>query len=362
MKIIQFCFNLSSGGAEKFVVNLSNELADLGHNVEVCILRPDDTEDAVFNKQFLSDKVKFTSLGIERGFSLAKVYQVSKYIKSQKPDVVHCHLNVIPYIFPLALMCRGIRFVHTLHSIASEACGGKRQVGINKFFYKNNLIQPVTISKLCQDSYVDLYHLNNAPYIDNGTATALITSQFELVKLEVESLKQTSKSRVFIHVARFDEAKNQHLLIDSFNEMNRRGLDFVLLILGARFDTPEAKALVDKACDRIKFLGVKPNVADYLYCAEAFCLSSNFEGLPISLIEALSAGLIPICTPVGGIPDVIEDGVIGYLSEDVSLDAYVEAIERYLKDGLSPERNIDYFNANFTMSQCAKKYLAVYGK
>ena len=362
MKIIQFCFNLSSGGAEKFVVNLSNELAELGHDVEVCILRPADTEDGAFNKQFLSDKVKFTSLGIERGFSLAKVYKVSKYIKAQKPNVVHCHLNVIPYIFPLALMCRGIRFVHTLHSIASEACGGKRQVGINKFFYKNNLIQPVTISKLCQDSYIDLYHLNNAPYIDNGTAPTTQTVQFELVKSEVESMKQTSNTRVFIHVARFDEAKNQNLLIDVFNELNKRGVDFLLLVLGARFDTPEAHPLVTKACDRIKFLGVKPNVADYLYCAKAFCLSSNFEGLPISLIEALSAGLIPICTPVGGIPDVIEDGIIGYLSDDVSLDAYVVALERYLKDALSPERNIDYFNVNFTMTQCAKKYLDVYGK
>ena len=59
---------------------------------------------------------------------------------------------------------------------------------------------------------------------------------------------------------------------------------------------------------------------------------------------------------------LIEDGVIGYLSEDVSLDAYVVALERYLKDALSPERNIEYFNANFTMAQCAKKYLEVYGE
>jgi glycosyltransferase involved in cell wall biosynthesis len=207
-----------------------------------------------------------------------------------------------------------------------------------------------------------LYHLNNDPDIDNGTAPTFRTAQFESVKSEVEAMKRTLNSRVFIHVARFDAQKNQNLLIDAFNELNKRGVDFLLLVLGPRFDTSEAQPLVAKACDRIKFLGVKSNVADYLYCAEAFCLSSNFEGLPISLIEALSAGLILTCTPVGGIPDVIEDGVIGYLSEDVSLDAYVEAIERYLKDGLSPERNIDYFNANFTMSQCAKKYLAVYGE
>lgn len=362
MKIIQLTYNIGAGGAEKFVVNLSNELAELGHDVEVCMMRPAYTEDSVFNKQFLSDKVKFTSFGIECGFSLAKVYKVSKYIKAQKPDVVHCHLNVIPYIFPLALMCRGIRFVHTLHSIASKACGGKRQVGINKFFYKNNLIQPVTISKLCQDSYVDLYHLNNAPYIDNGTVPTSRTVQFESVKSEVEAMKQASNTRVFIHVARFNEAKNQHLLIDAFNEMNRRGLDFILLVLGELFDTPTAQPLVAKACDRIKFLGVKHNVADYLYCAEAFCLSSNFEGLPISLLEALSAGLIPICTPVGGILDVIEDGVIGYLSKDVSVESYVEAIERYLQDGLSLQRNIDYFNANFTILECVKKYLDVYVK
>ena len=54
MKIIQIIYSLSSGGAEKFVVDLSNQLAKMGHDVTLCMLRDDKIDTLTFNKQFLS--------------------------------------------------------------------------------------------------------------------------------------------------------------------------------------------------------------------------------------------------------------------------------------------------------------------
>ena len=107
---------------------------------------------------------------------------------------------------------------------------------------------------------------------------------------------------------------------DAFNELDRRGSDFVLLVLGDGFDQGAGAGLKTRACEKIHFLGLKNNVADYLYCSNAFCLTSIFEGLPISLLEAMACGVIPICTNIGGVPDVVQDGRNGYLSDVTDKD------------------------------------------
>lgn len=360
MKIIQLVYSLCSGGAERFVVSLSNCLVEAGQEVEICILLDDAIEGITFNKQFMNPEVRFHSMKLSAGFSLLKKRKVEKYLESQHPDVVHCHMNVIPYIFGLALKDRRIRFVHTLHSIAENASGSKYQSGLNKFFYKKQFIQPVTISKKCQESFVSFYHLNNAPYIDNGCAAVEPSLNFDKVCVEMKSLKQGKDIPVFIHVARYNKLKNQDMLIDAFNALSEECPEFVLLVVGRGFDTEEALALRNRACKNIYFLGEKNNVGDYLLNADAFCLTSIFEGLPISMLEAMSAGVTPICTPAGGIPDVIEEGVTGYLAEDGSLTSYLSAVHRFLECRLDSETLKKHFANHFSMQACAEKYVEIY--
>ena len=114
MKIIHIIYSLTSGGAERFVAGLSNEQAQMGHDVTVCMLLSSENETYVFNRRFLKDNVRFHSMEFSRGFSMKKVAALEKYLLVQEPDVVHCHLNVIPYVFRLALRDSQIRFIHTL--------------------------------------------------------------------------------------------------------------------------------------------------------------------------------------------------------------------------------------------------------
>lgn len=357
MRIIQLIYSLASGGGERFVVDLSNQLAQLGHDLTICILLDDSLETNVFNKQFIDKGVKFYSFKFKPGFSLGKVLEVERFLKTQMPDVVHCHLNVIPYIYRLTFTNKKINFIHTLHSVASATCGGRGQWRINKFFYKKGYIQPVAISSICKESYERFYNLHNAPCIDNGRSLVLPSANFYAVKKEVESLKIDLNTKVFIHVARCHPLKNQVLLIDAFNELYNRGENFVLLILGNGFDKSEGRLLKQRACSKIQFLGEKNNVGDYLLCSDAFCLSSNYEGLPISLLEALSCGLTPICTPVGGIPDVINDNVNGYLSNDLSVDSYVNAICRFISAPIEKRKLIEFYKDHYSIEKCANEYI-----
>ena len=73
MKIIQLIYSLCSGGAERFVVSLSNQLAEMGHDVTVCMLLSSGNEKYMFNRQFMRPEVHFHSMDFEPGFSLRKV-------------------------------------------------------------------------------------------------------------------------------------------------------------------------------------------------------------------------------------------------------------------------------------------------
>ena len=356
MKILELIYSLSSGGGERFIVDLSNELACRGNDVTICMLLDDNDSRLSFNLQFVAKNVKFHAMRFSSGFSLIKMKKLEDYILSEHPDIVHCHLNVIPYVFRLAYWHREIKFFHTLHNIASEASGSKYQYFINKYFYSHNIIRPVTISAECQLSYNRYYKLNNAPCIDNGRSYIKPSNIIETVKIEVASYKTTNSTPVFIHVARCHPSKNQDLLIDVFNELNRAGYDFVLLIIGNGFDTQNGKKLKEKACSKIYFLGEKNNVGDYLLFSDAFCLTSFYEGLPISLLEALSCGVTPICTSVGGISDVITDGETGYLA-DVEIESYLNAIKRFYATKIAKDKLIKYFTNNFSIEVCCSKYL-----
>ena len=201
MKILQLLYSLASGGAERFVVDLSNQLSMDGHQVVICVLRKDEG-DFSFNKQFVQPSVRLLFLGLSRGISLGKILQVEKCILREKPDIVHCHLNVVPYIYRLALFNKKIRFFHKLHNIAGQKVSGSLQYRLNKFFYFRKMITPVCISSICRNSYLEYYNADDVLCIDNGRSPVVPTAQLDSVRMEVSGYKTTAKTSVFIQVAR----------------------------------------------------------------------------------------------------------------------------------------------------------------
>lgn len=359
MRITQIISGLYHGGAQKFVVSLSNELFNAGHEVTVISLHGGN-EEKEFNKQFLNEGIRYKSFKIEELSMLSILKEVNDYLRSIRSEVIHCHLAVLQYIIPTFLFSK-VKVFHTLHSLAQYADGGGGwHANLYKLLYKTKKVIPVTISDECHQSFIDYYHLTCDVTIPNGCEQAKTSTNIESVRQEVQTYKSTQNTKVFIHVARFHEAKNQHLLIDSFNELFYKGVDFTLMVLGSGFDSQDAVELTNKACDRIHFIGAKNNVGDYLACSDAFCLSSIYEGLPISLLEAMSMNVVPICTPVGGILNVIEDGKNGFLSKDLSKNAYVATLMRYIETYKGGFPLYEIYKAHYSMELCANKYVNLF--
>ena len=358
MKILHFLYRLNSGGAERFVVDLANCQAAAGHDVGVCMIRPDEGP-AAFNRRFLDERVRFASLGISSGITPAKMARVREFILSEAPDVLHCHHNVVPYLFFLLLSGKRPVIVHTLHSEAERSTVNRLEKELCNWAYRHGVICPVTISEVCRQSFLSEFGMN-AVCIPNGRETMVPSSRAGEAKAEVEQLKASSDTKVFIHVARFHPVKNQGMLVEAFNRLYNDGKDVMLLVIGDGFKDGPGAELAARACPCIHFLGEKSNVQDYLYAADAFCLSSFSEGMSISLLEALCCGVTPVCTPVGGNIDVIQDGVTGYLSAGTTLETYLEALQRSLANSLDRKKLQEHFRANYSIDACAANYLTLY--
>ena len=146
------------------------------------------------------------------------------------------------------------------------------------------------------------------------------------------------------------------------NNLYKEDKDCILFVIGANYDSPEYKHLLEEATPNIHWLGLKNNVCDYLINSDFFILSSKWEGLPISLLEAISIGIIPICTPAGGIPDVIKDKSLGYLSPNMDEEDFYRTIIDALETSeyFNREKLIEHFQENYSMKHCANQYIQAF--
>ncbi len=361
LKIVQVIYSLTQGGAEKFVVDLSNKLSE-NHEVYIITLRGSSSD--LFKYQ-LNDSVNYINFPIDDGFQLKDIYRLNKFIDKIEPDIIHTHLQVVFYFLIRKIFHKQNIIFHTIHNDASFDGNIKYQFLVRRFFYKRNLIIPITISNESRTSYEKYYKLNNSELIYNGCLKPTRTANFNKAKNQIESLKCNSNDLVFVHLSRFHESQKQHsVLIKAFNKIRSDFKNIILLIIGRDYETEEAMFLKEIAKEGIYFLGEKNNVGDYLYLSDVFCLSSRFEGLPISLLEAISCGCIPICTPVGGIKDIIQQDKNGYISSDISEESYYQEIKKYLMDPNKIKRSdlIKYFSENYSINKCSSHHENVYFK
>jgi glycosyltransferase involved in cell wall biosynthesis len=135
-------------------------------------------------------------------------------------------------------------------------------------------------------------------------------------------------------VGNFTAKKDQATLLRAVAALPERGREVVLVLIGLGPLEDELRALAVELgiAGRVLFPGSRDDVFALLPAFDAFVLSSRFEGLPIALLEAMATGVAPVATRVGGIPEVVTDGVDGLLVAPADPEALAGALERLLSD------------------------------
>ncbi|QEC52118.1 glycosyltransferase involved in cell wall biosynthesis [Anseongella ginsenosidimutans] len=366
MKILQVIPNLYSGGAERFVVDLSNQLA-LKSEVKVLLFsHPELPGNLLLSKQ-ISEHVAIAYVDKKRGLDTGVFSKIRKQINKFRPDVIHTHVGAFKYLAPL-LWIGGHKAVHTVHSDAFREALDIKGLWYRRLMFRNRNVVPVTISKESTRSFLNAYPGIYSKMIYNGRTPPVRSAQFEAVRREVDSYKETKNTRVFLFVGRLDHAKNPLMLFKAFERLRASGADAQLLLIGRCAETSYGERVADllrsnTSNNCIRYLGEKENVNDYLAAVDFFCLSSIYEGMPISLIEAFAAGCVPVCTPVGGIPEMV--GRAGFLANDTSEDAYFNALREAFHCGsseylLRKQEITQSFRDHYEIGICALEYEKLY--
>lgn len=358
MRIVHMCRNLGTGGIEAVVCGLSNEMVK-EHDVTVCTIVTPSSEDKFYKE--LSPSVHRETIGrMGEGKPFSEMVRIAKFIKKGRYDIVHIHGFFYYFALAISLFHGRTKFCYTVHSDAFHENNpwDRRILFYKRFCFKHGWIHPISISPAVQTSVKELYGCESKMIYD-GVAQPIPDE-----KGIIEQYRVTSESRVFIHAARICPEKNQMLLCRVFDKLIREGEDLVLLIAGPIHHHEIYAQLQRYFSDRIRYIGDRSDIPSLLCSADGMCLSSSYEGLSMILLESLAAGCIPVCTRVGGVVNVIKDGVEGFFAEEVTEASFYEAMKRRLNltedERIFMKKNCLDRSKSFTIDRCAREYVSYY--
>ncbi|MDD5864117.1 MAG: glycosyltransferase [Firmicutes bacterium] len=352
MKIVQVIPYFCYGGAETMCESLTYALKRMGHTVLVVSLYDRRTE---ISKRMEAAGVPIRYLDKKLGLDVSMVPKLVRIFREERPDVVHTHLDVIKYAVAAARLSGVKHCLHTVHNVAQEEAEGRAQVMINGFYFHRGWSEPVALSPEVQRTVKEVYSLDRIPVIYNGVDLS------RCVPKERYSLGDTV---TLMHIGRFDEQKNHAGLLLAFEKLLQIHPNCRLNLLG---DGQLRKPMEDYVRElgiehAVRFLGNQTDVHPYLHEADIFLLPSKFEGMPMTILEAMGTGLPIVASGVGGVPDMLRDGESGLLvrcdPEQVCAACAKLIDSEALREKLG--RNALADSARFSADTMARQYCAEY--
>ena len=320
MKIIFTLASLGSGGAERVVSLLANKMAEQGHQVEIICLKFND----VYYK--LHPEVKVTLAMQQTKNRLTEVFWLRKYVNQEKPDVVIAFTEGV-YCFTIAALL-GTK----IPVIASE------RLDPSAMTWKRNLLKRILLPYadwlVVQTKAIKEYFPKSiqkkTSIVFNPVKDEALASSIENGKLKIEN---SERPRI-ISVARLYPQKNQEMMIRAFSKLADEFPDWQLVIYGEGPRRQSLQLIIDnlQLTDRVQLPGRTEKVIEELRKSKIFCLSSDYEGMSNSMIEAICVGLPIVTTKVSGTDELVQDGVNGYVVEVGDTDAMASALRKLISD------------------------------
>jgi glycosyltransferase involved in cell wall biosynthesis len=293
LRIVHVVSSLKVGGMEQFALRIANAQQRAGHAVSVLAVRGGPLLEEGRRQGVEVSTLDFSSKG-------ARLFRAALFMARFRPDVTHAH-NFTAFRYALLGKRLGkSRLVLTMHgrSPADKKSPGKRELG--------HLDAVVAVSRKTPEQYNLSCNHPGLSVIHNGVDMPEPGHDRGRIRRELG----LEGRPVGIIVARMDHLKGHDVLLRSLALLEQRKVPLTFLIAG---DGPERERLESLAQslglgpDRVRFLGFRSDVPDLLRASDFFVLPSLTEGLPLSVLEAMSHRLPVVVTPVGGVPELVND-------------------------------------------------------
>jgi len=351
MRILHAVYSLEMGGAEVIVAQLARLHRSQGHDVRIACY----SKLGVLGEALRAEGFEIHVLG--EAHPLLTMMRYYKLIRNLEPDVVHCH-NVAPTIqASLPARLAGVRCVLTTrHGFTFDP------------YPRNEELKYNAAGQAC-DHVVGVCQV-----VCDGIAMGGLAAQDRLrlvyngalpiVPERSDEVKRTGFTLLF--VGRLEPVKNLTTLLEGVAYARERvpGLTCWIVGDGSARAGLEARAAELGLGETVRFWGMRMDTAAFFSAADVFVMSSVTEGLPMSLLQAMSLGMPSILTDVGGMGEVSRLTRSGLLVPVGDGRAYGEAIVRIATDEalraeFSARAKLEYAQ-RFTLERMGERYLELY--
>lgn len=323
MNVTFFIGGLSGGGAERVTCNIANYLSKNGHNVKILTMA-DDKPTYAINKEIL--RIPLLHTNERRGFVINSIVRLYRFIKHLIKDNVDVYVVMLPIT---TIMLLRLRWLIKGKVIASER--------VDPSIYPSSKQKQLRSLAKKADGWVFQTEEERNWY---GVFTGKAKVQIIPNAINSDFIKepyQGERKKTIVTAGRLTEQKNHVLLLKAFAKISLKNPDYQLIIYGGGGnlkDKIEETAKQLNIEDRVMLPGYTTNIGDKIKDSSLFVLSSDFEGMPNALMEAMALGLPCVSTDCkgGGAKFLIDDGKNGLLTPIGDVDALAKAIDKMLSD------------------------------
>jgi len=323
IRVLQVINSLHAGGAE---VLLKNFVLQMRKNrktqMEICVLY----SNGIFKKEIKNKGISIWDLGLKFKYDLKGIIKLVTLIKRGKYSIVHVHLFPANLFGSLAslFLPKNIKFIFSEHNVYNRRRSFKIFKILDTFIY-SRYYKIICVSKQVQFSLIE--------WLPNLKRKSVVISN----AVPVPDLSNWSPVKKYdvLFVGRLTEAKGVDILIKAIKILKEKyQKEIKAAIVGKGYLEEELKELVMELGieKEVEFLGVRRDIEKLMKSTKLFVLPSRWEGLPLTILEAMSSGAGIIATKVGGIPEVIQNGKEGILISPEDPEALAKGITELLKN------------------------------
>ncbi len=309
VRVLEVLATLRRAGAERIAVTIAARLDRARFETGVVSLF--DAFPGGFEPQLAEREIPVWHLSKRPGFDPRMWTRLAGVLRAFRPNIVHTHSYVMRYALPARALARRGSIVHTVHNMAEREVDGFGRAVHRVAFHCGAV--PVAISETVARSFESVYGFAPAAVIPNGVDLCREAGGRDAWR---RANGFAAGDLLIVSVARFERQKNPLGLVEAFAHALPDDPHAYLVMAGEGSLLPEARALAERlgVARRVRFTGLCADVAGLLAAGDIFALASHWEGTPVAAIEAMAAGLPVAATAVGGLPELVEDGVCGLLA------------------------------------------------
>lgn len=332
MKIMYLIWSLGCGGAENIVCSLALEHSPDIEPVVCCL------DDHGYHARLLQNSgIKVLAMHKRRGFDPTVIFRLRSIARQEGIELINSHLwSANLYARLLKFICR-IPVVTVEHSVdlwkkkhhffidsflaARSNCTILVSKAVREFYQQN-------APKVLQKSRVIYNGINLEPFKSSENIRSELLSHF------LPGLEGDENAVLLVNVGRLVPAKNQAELVRLTQTLVARGRNIFTVIVG---DGPLRGELEKQIAEtgmqqRVWLAGVRDDVPLILKSCDLYVMTSSWEGLPLVILETMSAGTPPVFYDVGGTSEVVRDGLDGIKIASGDFASMAAAVDRLITD------------------------------